>query len=821
MVSLALPVKQGLSAPAVNSIPKQWDPEWFRRFITNYLQNTDIKNTAGNIGVTVGGTVTTPGNITVNLAFLLAPPTATVGLTPKTGVLSTLMRSDAAPALDQSISPTMTGLWDFAPSLANQTAIIVTSSNAAAHSNADVNILRAGSTANAFEQGPNIQLTDSVALTFTTLQQSGGQTELWMGQGASQNKTAFWNSGRTLTLTPATNQTTLIANSQNGSTTSNADVNIIRAAGSTANAFAEGPNVQLTDSSANTFTVLQQSGGNTELWMGTGATQRHAVTWNNSGAMTILQPPSGNVALTVNGATGNVNGLTVNAVGGSAQGDFQVTGTFTGTITGNIQNLSTGVAAATNFSVQNSAHVMVMEIGSTTFTGSIIPGSPTGEAALLASNGAIPLMFGTNHTYAGQINPNQGWQFNPTSGVGVTITGVSAAACIVATSGSTASTSNSDIFVTRASSVANTIATGPNIELEDLGATTATMLQHSGGQTELWQFNGSWNQAAFWDSNRTLHLKAATNITTLIVNGQNGAAVSNADVNVQRAGSTVNAFEQGPNIQLTDSTNSNATVLQNSGAQSELWQGNSGTNRQMWVVPSTGGFLINVPYTGTGTTLTLGVGAGGVGSGLDFSAPANTEAYERFIIGGGVQAFVGCAGAAGNLVADSAANDYVIRTQGNTLRLVPNTGTFTQLAINSTSSPIQGRGPTSGTFLNMTPDTGSFTATATGLTTSPTCAVNWYKNGNVVTLAIAGLSGTSNANTFALTGLPALLQPPSLTQNSPVTSDFNNGTQEFACQIQIVTGSGTINLLRNNSVTGWTAAGTKALNECVITYMLV
>jgi hypothetical protein len=44
-----------------------------------------------------------------------ANPTGTVGLSAVNGVLTTYMRSDAAPPLSQSISPTMTGNWIFQP----------------------------------------------------------------------------------------------------------------------------------------------------------------------------------------------------------------------------------------------------------------------------------------------------------------------------------------------------------------------------------------------------------------------------------------------------------------------------------------------------------------------------------------------------------------------------------------------------------------------------------------------------------------------------------------------------------------------------------
>lgn len=49
----------------------------------------------------------------------LSNPAALVGLTPVNGVAVTGMRSDGAPALDQSIAPTMTGLWQFSNATAS------------------------------------------------------------------------------------------------------------------------------------------------------------------------------------------------------------------------------------------------------------------------------------------------------------------------------------------------------------------------------------------------------------------------------------------------------------------------------------------------------------------------------------------------------------------------------------------------------------------------------------------------------------------------------------------------------------------------------
>lgn len=56
--------------------------------------------------------------------------------------------------------------------------------------------------------------------------------------------------------------------------------------------------------------------------------------------------------------------------------------------------------------------------------------------------------------------------------------------------------------------------------------------------------------------------------------------------------------------------------------------------------------------------------------------------------------------------------------------------------------------------------TGSFTATLTGYASGPTGTVNYRVCGNVATLwANSSITGTSNANTLTMTGLPAAVQP--------------------------------------------------------------
>ena len=69
-----------------------------------------------NIKTINGSSLLGSGDLTVSVSF--ANPAATIGLTATNGSASTAMRSDAAPALDQSIAPTWTASHTYSQSLA-------------------------------------------------------------------------------------------------------------------------------------------------------------------------------------------------------------------------------------------------------------------------------------------------------------------------------------------------------------------------------------------------------------------------------------------------------------------------------------------------------------------------------------------------------------------------------------------------------------------------------------------------------------------------------------------------------------------------------
>jgi hypothetical protein len=116
---------------------------------------------------------------------------------------------------------------------------------------------------------------------------------------------------------------------------------------------------------------------------------------------------------------------------------------------------------------------------------------------------------------------------------------------------------------------------------------------------------------------------------------------------------------------------------------------------------------------------------------------------------------------------------------------------------------------------------GTFTATLTGVSGSVTGTAFYELNGETVNLLLPGLSGTSNATSCTITGLPAEITP---TRDQglahPVIAD--NGV--FALGTAIVRNTGEITIYDDDigtSATNWTNSGTKTVVACNYTYLLI
>lgn len=86
-----LPVKRGISSPALINIPEKWSAEWFRSFITQFLVDIDLRN-AVTSGITIAGNVS--GN---NSPQVGTPVTAGLSPIPNNTVLGNVSGGTATP----------------------------------------------------------------------------------------------------------------------------------------------------------------------------------------------------------------------------------------------------------------------------------------------------------------------------------------------------------------------------------------------------------------------------------------------------------------------------------------------------------------------------------------------------------------------------------------------------------------------------------------------------------------------------------------------------------------------------------------------------
>ncbi len=114
--------------------------------------------------------------------------------------------------------------------------------------------------------------------------------------------------------------------------------------------------------------------------------------------------------------------------------------------------------------------------------------------------------------------------------------------------------------------------------------------------------------------------------------------------------------------------------------------------------------------------------------------------------------------------------------------------------------------------------TGTFTATLTGCTTSPTGTVAYTVKGNFVTLQFPDITGTSNASTFTLTGLPSALRPVTADLAASVPVVLDNSAAAYGVYASVSYTTGVITFYKNGS---WTSSGTKGVNRFIMTYSLV
>lgn len=112
---------------------------------------------------------------------------------------------------------------------------------------------------------------------------------------------------------------------------------------------------------------------------------------------------------------------------------------------------------------------------------------------------------------------------------------------------------------------------------------------------------------------------------------------------------------------------------------------------------------------------------------------------------------------------------------------------------------------------------GDFLVTATGFTATLEATATYIRIGKLVNLVLPGFSGTSNATTFTLTGIPAGLTPAITFLGWASVMDNGVG---YAGMIYFGVSDTVMQIFSAVGFQVFTASGTKQLNGAIMTYPL-
>lgn len=118
---------------------------------------------------------------------------------------------------------------------------------------------------------------------------------------------------------------------------------------------------------------------------------------------------------------------------------------------------------------------------------------------------------------------------------------------------------------------------------------------------------------------------------------------------------------------------------------------------------------------------------------------------------------------------------------------------------------------------------GTFTGTLVGVSGTVTSVCRYAKAGNVATVYINAMNGTGSTTALKVTGLPAAVIPArTLYVAVPDYAVIDNSANVSGGVVAAVSsGSGDISFSKNDSLSGWTASGTKGIaKQFCITYLL-
>lgn len=334
--------------------------------------------------------------------------------------------------------------------------------------------------------------------------------------------------------------------------------------------------------------------------------------------------------------------------------------------------------------------------------------------------------------------------------------------------------------------------TNPAIAGGTQSAPTITSPTISGGSLSAPTISGTVAGSPVWSGN---HIFAATSGIPFEVLGSAGnTTIANNGTQLSFNGSIDAAIvNTGPNRSI---------ILNTAAGTGSLSFNTQGANRQ--VITANGNSVFSAATSGNTVQVNGGAGAYGTylqgslttsqSNGLIIQAGTNSSDFAASILDAtGITHFL-TIGGDGSLVAGAASGG------GQGL----GTGNFTGVFVNGVNA-VQ---------------TGTFTASATGFSAGapPATATYVILFGTVAIVNIPIFTGTSNAVTFTVTGLPAAIQP--ATQSAHFAVGASDNGAEVRANAQIAAGSGTIIYAINGNVNGWTASGGKAGGFVTLTYLL-
>lgn len=237
-----------------------------------------------------------------------------------------------------------------------------------------------------------------------------------------------------------------------------------------------------------------------------------------------------------------------------------------------IENSLNGTQAWTSLEMVNDTigHEMYLFHTSTAFTGGVGFTNQSGSPISGIRSIVNPLVFGSGNNAALSIATTGAISTIAPSGSSTSlIVNAAATGQGISLSGVAGTTAGSDVAVARTSSTANTIGTGPNIQLQDSSVVSATQWQHSGGQSELWQFGSSaWNQILKVLTTRGVVINTPASGSALTVSGVDITPVSGTFTGTlvgctTSPTATFNYFKIGPLISITIAGASDLTGTSN------------------------------------------------------------------------------------------------------------------------------------------------------------------------------------------------------------------------------------------------------------------